>query len=1044
MRNGGDKLNDTFPPLASFQISQRHRPILLLVGLLIILPFIIALLNNRAFLPPLLLLVAALLLFLGLLSNYEIFFLKKGLSANLLRFYSLHDLFHEETDLPRMAHKLCEELVGWLGCRKAYFFLVDEALGRCQAIAWVDPENLGVADLPLNDPILSSLANRKTPLLIPTELLLPLKSPWLKLGFRLLIPIKVEGKLAGFVALGEKESGEPYYQAESKNLEILASELSLFLEKEQLKKTLRRQLKELTSAQEILSRMVANPYHLDLVLESMAEGLKLVFPQTRLVEICLWNESERKMVAYKVLGLGLPEGYKYSLGEGLSGTIARDRRPILIKDFQKLKDKLSVVGPGSFRSFIGVPLIYQDKLIGSLEMDSVHPNAFGPEDLRFLESLAPYFAAIIYNTQAHHSMVKEKETLLEAYKLIGTMLASGLRSEELMSYTANVINSFMNADACTIRIGEGNNITSSYIAGSESVLIPPEWEIHFCSQQDEVIIPDLKKLGKFTDSRGMRAFLAVPIQQDGNKIGWIGVWKREPHSFSSEELNWLKAFSAQVAAIWRESIIRKEFERASQELDSLRHLKTAIEKASSLDELARKGFEAITSYYGLERMPCCLLLFASGASGERPLAMSRSFAPHIAKLLASFSPSSPAELEILRNLKGYFKDLELLPVEFGGKLWGIFAFQGAKDKMPDLSLHLHHLGSEVARFALKEAFEECQSNLIKLLQSVSDGLYVAGRGGEILYFDRKAFTLTGFTEGEMLRSNCQALYPEGIYPLSMKAIQNGEVVLQNTYLKTRDGHFVPVKEVAIPLPSHSFSLDKAVVAFWDMSKEKDLEKVQDVVTIFLTHELGKLVTKLSTRLYLYMEGKKKDKPLQTLEELVNKISEVVNKIQEMTSLERGKIRLKSVKLDVTQLAKEVMGRFAEAGTHHFSLEEPERPLLALADEKMVEVVLSNLLDNAVKYSPPGSLVTVKVEAEGNEVKVSVKDQGKGIPIPFQRKIFEKFYRIETEETAKVSSFGLGLYICKLIVEAHGGRIWVESLPGHGSTFSFTLPKASLS
>jgi PAS domain S-box-containing protein len=1035
--------NGEFPPLASFHLSQRHRPILILIGLITILPFIIAVLKNRSFLPPFLLIAAIFLLSLGLLSRYEIFFLRKGSSENFQRFYSVHDLFQEELDWPRMAQKLCEELVGWLGCRKAYFFSANEALGTYQAIAWVDPENPHGANLPLNDPILSSLANLKTPTLIPPNPLLPLKSPWPELAFRLLVPVRAKDKLIGFIALGEKESGEPYYQIECKNLEIIASEFGLFLEKEELRKTLRRQLKELTSAQEILSRMVANPYHLDLVLDSMAEGLKLIFPQARLVEICLWDESERKMVAHKVLGVGLQEGYRYNLGEGLSGTIARDRRPVLIKDFQKLKDKLNVVGPGTFRSFIGVPLLYQDKLIGSLEMDSIHPNAFGPEDLRFLESLAPYFAAIIYNTQAHRSIVKEKEALLEAYKLIGNLLASGLKSEELMAYTARVINSFLNADACAIRIWEGKEAPSSYTAGSESVLTPPDWEIDICSQQDEVLITDLRKLGKFTDSRGMKAFAAVPIWQDEKKIGWIGVWKREPHSFSSEEVNWLKAFSAQVAAIWRESVIRKEFEIASRKLDSLHYLKVAIENASSLDELARKSFEAIVSYYGLERVPCCLLLFTPGPSGTQPIAMNRSFAPHLAELLASFSPSAPAEPEIVRNLKGYFKDLELLPVEFGGKLWGLFAFQGAKDKMPDLSLHLHHLGAEAARFALKETLEEAQSNLIKLLQSASDGLYVAGRGGEILYFDRKAFAITGFTEEEMLSTNCRTLYPEGIYPLAMKAIQAGEVALQSTYLKTRDGHLVPVKEAAIPLFSTDFSVDKAAVAFWDLSKEKDLEKVQDVVTIFLTHELGKLVTKLSTRLYLYMDGKKKDKSLEALEELVSKIAEVVNKIQEMTSLERGKIRLKSTKLDVAQLAKEVIKKFAEAGTHYFSLEEPEKPILALADDKMVEVVLSNLLDNAVKYSPPGSLVTVRVEAQGNEVKVSVQDQGKGIPIPFQRKIFEKFYRIETEETAKVSSFGLGLYICKLIVEAHGGKIWVESLPGHGSTFSFTLPKASI-
>lgn len=1023
MSSSEDKLKEVTPSLASVAINWRHRYIILISGLLLIVPLAVAFLKNRALLSPLIIFSALFLIVLWLVSRYEIFFLRRGLPEKFFRFYSLLDLFHEEMDLPRLAGRICEELANWLRCRKVYFFVVDEPLGKCQPVARIDLENWEENPIPLDEPFIGYLSEHRTPLLIP-----PGSSLRTNLGFHLLLPIRAKGKLVSFLALGEKSSGEPFYRIELKNLEILASLLGLFLEKENYKKSLRRQLKELTSAQEILTRTVANPYHLDSILEGMVESLRLIFPQVRLVEVCLWDEKERKMVVRKASGPGIMEGYKYNLGEGLSGIIARDRKPILISDLHKVKDKFRAVDTGPFRSFLGVPLLHQGKLIGSLEMDSLYPEAFRMEDLRFLEGLAPYFAAVIHNSQTHYLMVKEKEALLEAYTLIGKMLASGLKGEELLTYTASTINAFMDSDACAIRIRDKDGMLNSYWAGSESILPPPEWEIDLCSRQDEVILQETERMGSFSDMRGMKAFLATSIYLKGEKIGWIGIWKREPRAFSDAEMNWLKAFSAQVAAMWERIILQRELEKAREELNSLHNLRKALKKSSSLEELAREGLKAMVESFKLEGVPCCLLFF--DPKGEHAMAMSPSFNPYFAESLAFLSPTPPAEPEVVIGLKRYLKGLNIFPIEFGGKAWGICAFQGGK--IPDINLYLQHLGAEASRFHLKKELEEVREKFIKLLHAVSDGLYLAKENGEILDFDDKLCTLTGFAKDDVLANNCRLLYPQETIPPVLEALRNGEIVLKSTHIKAKDGHFVPVKETIVPL-----SPEKAVVAFWDLSREKDLEKLQDVVTIFLTHEIGKLINRLSSGLYLYSE---KRKTLDELLELSDRLVEAVRKFQEMVNLEGGKIRLNLVKLDIAKLAKNVMEKFAEQGSHRFSFEKPEEELLALGDEKLVEIILSNLLDNAVKYSSPGSLVTVRVEAQGDEVKVSVKDEGAGIPIPLQRKIFEKFYRIETQETARVSGLGLGLYFCKLIVEAHGGKIWVESLPGHGSTFAFTLPR----
>ncbi len=99
-----------------------------------------------------------------------------------------------------------------------------------------------------------------------------------------------------------------------------------------------------------------------------------------------------------------------------------------------------------------------------------------------------------------------------------------------------------------------------------------------------------------------------------------------------------------------------------------------------------------------------------------------------------------------------------------------------------------------------------------------------------------------------------------------------------------------------------------------------------------------------------------------------------------------------------------------------------------------------MLDNAVKYSPRLGSITVKGDVTGDEVIVRVTDSGQGIPLREQERIFERYQRIESAATRRTQGAGLGLYICRAIVEAHGGRIWVESELGRGSTFSFSVPR----
>jgi len=118
---------------------------------------------------------------------------------------------------------------------------------------------------------------------------------------------------------------------------------------------------------------------------------------------------------------------------------------------------------------------------------------------------------------------------------------------------------------------------------------------------------------------------------------------------------------------------------------------------------------------------------------------------------------------------------------------------------------------------------------------------------------------------------------------------------------------------------------------------------------------------------------------------------------------------------------------------------PIEPLVTTADSKRIEQVLRNLLDNAIKYSPQGGTITLQAYQDEAQIVFSIKDEGIGIPAEERERIFERFHRVENEVTRRMRGAGLGLAVCRGIVEAHGGRIWVDSQAGAGSTFCFTLP-----
>ncbi len=181
--------------------------------------------------------------------------------------------------------------------------------------------------------------------------------------------------------------------------------------------------------------------------------------------------------------------------------------------------------------------------------------------------------------------------------------------------------------------------------------------------------------------------------------------------------------------------------------------------------------------------------------------------------------------------------------------------------------------------------------------------------------------------------------------------------------------------------------------------------------------------------------------LEAIADEADRLSRLVRNLLDVAKVQAGALRLQLAPLNLKPLIEQGVERFSKRSRRHtFVVEVPDQLPLVTADRDRIEGVLYNLLDNAVKYSPNGGTIRVSATVQGNEVVVAVSDPGIGIPYAEHERIFRPYHRVTGPNQPPVEGSGLGLFIARAVVEAHGGRIWVRSRPGRGSTFYFSLPR----
>ena len=256
-----------------------------------------------------------------------------------------------------------------------------------------------------------------------------------------------------------------------------------------------------------------------------------------------------------------------------------------------------------------------------------------------------------------------------------------------------------------------------------------------------------------------------------------------------------------------------------------------------------------------------------------------------------------------------------------------------------------------------------------------------------------------------------------------------------------------VTRQSVPVKSRDGEYLGRLVVYTDVTEQRELDRQRSDFLTVAAHELRTPLTPLS--MYLQSierrleRGQPVDPELATkARRQVGRLGKLVEDLLDVSRLESRRMKLAQDRVDLVALAEEVVSDFRGDARHHdIVFHRTPEPVVVQGDLQRLEQVLVNLLANAIKYSPSGGQIVVKVDKRGSEACVSVTDPGIGIPSEEQEKLFERFFRAANAATRNYAGLGIGLFVSHEIVQRHGGRFEVQSQVGVGSTFTFFLPLA---
>jgi PAS domain S-box-containing protein len=349
----------------------------------------------------------------------------------------------------------------------------------------------------------------------------------------------------------------------------------------------------------------------------------------------------------------------------------------------------------------------------------------------------------------------------------------------------------------------------------------------------------------------------------------------------------------------------------------------------------------------------------------------------------------------------------------------------------------------------QQILQENESKFRLLADSLPQKIFTADTAGKLLYYNQNILNYSGLKKEQLDKDGwIQMVHPEDAemnMRAWMEAISSGHDFLFEHRFRSHDGEYRWQLTRAVPQKDESGNIQMWVGSSTDIQEIKEQEQQKDYFISMASHELKTPVTSIKgyVQILQMMHANNHDSFLQnalnTMDRQIKTLTGLITELLDVSKIKSGGLNFNKEHFELTELINEVVEEEKHINPHYQIPVHANRKIIVFADRGRIGQVLINFLTNAIKYSPVSTIVEVNCEVDDDKVTVSVKDFGIGISKKDQKKVFERFYRVEGRDEKTFPGFGIGLFIASEIIRRHNWKIYLKSELGKGSVFSFEIP-----
>lgn len=423
------------------------------------------------------------------------------------------------------------------------------------------------------------------------------------------------------------------------------------------------------------------------------------------------------------------------------------------------------------------------------------------------------------------------------------------------------------------------------------------------------------------------------------------------------------------------------------------------------------------------------------------------------ELLASISREARGQIRNVCNQYGY-ESVALVPMMHKDRILGLIHLADEiENRIPEEKVRFlekvgAYIGEALQTFMAEEALRESEEHYSALVGSLTDAVFKI-KEGMITWCNDTAETIYGYGKDELIGKEASFFYPGHTSPQEFTRAVSAGIKEQGVFrgitrFLKKDGSIADIEYTISQIPDKD-PVEVVAVAR-DVTERKKLDQLKDEFIGLVSHELRSPLTVVIGAVNTALTEAERLSPEETRQLLqdaaseADSLSHLLGNLLELSRVQADRLVLYVEPINIGNAVQDIVEKIRQRyPAHRFLTDLPKGLPPVHADQLRVERILHNLLENAVKYSPQGGEIRVSVRPEKERLVVDINDQGMGISAQDQAKLFEPFQRLEDSIGEGIKGIGLGLLVCRRLVEAHGGQIWVESEPGQGTTFFFTLP-----